>query len=214
MDKLTLLLKENWALLQELFELPSNINTNAYGDEFFKNGEYADSFEFHHQVTGKSGKTYTMVFRFFRRNLKTHADNTRAYTVPHKGGSKELQIAEKLIPVYEISFYPQEKEGSESRWELLNDIDPIKIITVNGYFAMFHASQLAKLAVPSPFVDYIFRPYKEKHEKTLDAANTKRGAFYQKAIPKVLESLSSKFKLKVLGVSQIDDFTMVKIKIA
>jgi hypothetical protein len=208
MDKLQLLLKENWALLQELFELPKNINTHSGGDDFFNTkGEYGDYFDFSHKFTGKSGKGYEMIFKF---NLRS---------IPHpvnEGGNKQpIKIDDTYAPIYEVSFYPADKEGASSQWGLLNDIDPTQVIAVAGYFVLYHASQLAKQPVPVPFIKYLIRPYKEAHEKHMDAKDGKRGTFYNRAIPRVIESLSGHFgNIKVSGITPAPDHTMVSVNLA
>jgi len=213
MNKLELLLKENWDLLQELFELPKDINTKHRGDDFFKNGQYGDNFWFTYNLVGKSGKNYTMIFNFSLRALKRPEGSVRSFNQNTKKGQQEVQLEETNIPVYEITFYPENKEGTKQQWELLNDINPSRVVVVAGYLAFFHASTLLKDMVPSPFVDYMFRPFKEQSEKELSAKDSKRGSFYNRAIPKVFEELSHHFKdIEVYGVDTHPEYTLAKIK--
>lgn len=207
MDKLQLLLKENWELLQELFELPNKIDTKAYGDNFYNlKGEYGDYFDFHHTFTGNSGRTYKMVFKF---NLRS---------VPHpvnEGGKGNIHVDDKYAPIYEVSFYPVDEEGKASQWKLLNDIDPTKAITVAGYFILYHASQLATKSVPVPFIKYLFRPFKEETEKQKDAKSSKRGLFYNRAVPRVIDALSSNFKdIKITEVKPEAEYTLISVNLA
>jgi hypothetical protein len=208
MDKLQLLLKENWAILQELFELPKNINTKSGGDDFFNSkGEYGEFFDFSHPFIGKSGKTYVMIFKF----------NLRSIPQPvNEGGNKEpIKMDASLAPIYEVSFYPSDKEGNAGQWGLLNDIDPTQVVAVAGYYVLYHASQLAKQPVPVPFIKYLVRPYKEAHEKQMDAKDSKRGQFYNRAIPRVIESLAGNFgNIQVTEVTPAADHTMVVVNLA
>ena len=208
MNKLELLLKENWEILQELFELPKHINTKSSGDDFFNSrGDYGDFFDFSHTFQGKSGKQYNMIFKFNLRSIPQR--------VNEGGSNQEVQLDPSTAPIYEVSFYPADKESASDQWKLLNDIDPTQVITVAGYFILFHASQLANQPVPSPFIKYMFRPYKESHEKEKSAMDSKRGAFYNRATPRVIEALASSFKkIQVTEVKPEAEYTMITVKLA
>lgn len=227
MDKLQLLLKENWEILQELFELPNNISTKVYGDDFFSNkGEYGEFFEFHHDFTGNSGKVHRMTFKF---NLKS-----TPHPVNEGGKSINLDLQDRQAPVYEVAFYPEEKSGRVSQWKLLNDVEPTKVFVTMAYFMIHHASSLAKEAIPTPFVKYIYKPITEENEKTnvnepvnpessdeernKKANDNKRGRFYLRALPHALSSLSGMTNnLKISNPKPLPnhpEFTMITIQMA
>jgi hypothetical protein len=208
-------LNENWELLQELFELPSHIDTKSYGDDFFNlKGEYGDSFEFHHKVTGKSGKVYNIIFRFYRKMLKS--DGTISYRDDKGKSPSNIEVDKAELPAYDISFYPEEKETmpNNAKWELLNDINPTSVVTLLGYFVCYHASSLGKESVPYPFVRYIFSGWKEAHEKDRPSEVSKRGLFYNRAIPKIIDAISARFpNIKVADIAKQPEYTLITLQI-
>ena len=212
MDKLHTLLKEHWSTLTELFDLPSKIDTQSLGDEFFRRGEYGDHFEFFHTFPGKSGKNHRMTFQFDLRS---------GPSFPQKGNDNSdpdveapTPTKESQAPIYEVSFFPTHAGDSDHQYQLLNDLDPTAVFAVAGYFIFFHASKLASQPVPVPYIKYVFRPYKEDHEKSIDAADSKRGAFYSRAIPRAMDTLSHNFPtIHVTDIKTEPAYTLISVRL-